>query len=75
MSPPAAISPTQRSAELAAPSTKQFPVKVDLGTGGLQTDALNGIFEGDWNSFKFAPIRESQVSRAMTRRYFKVCQL
>lgn len=27
-------------------------------------------FEGKWDSFKFAPIRESQVSRAMTRRYF-----
>jgi thiamine thiazole synthase len=25
----------------------------------------------DWNTFKFAPIRESQVSRAMTSRYFK----
>jgi len=25
---------------------------------------------GKWSSFKFAPIRESQVSRAMTRRYF-----
>jgi thiamine thiazole synthase len=24
----------------------------------------------DWDSFTFAPIRESQVSRAMTRRYF-----
>ncbi|KAB8349466.1 hypothetical protein FH972_023493 [Carpinus fangiana] len=26
---------------------------------------------GRWDDFKFAPIRESQVSRAMTRRYFK----
>ncbi|OUT23651.1 thiamine thiazole synthase [Pichia kudriavzevii] len=25
----------------------------------------------DWDTFKFAPIRESQVSRAMTSRYFK----
>lgn len=25
----------------------------------------------DWDTFKFAPIRESTVSRAMTRRYFK----
>lgn len=75
MSPPAAISPTQRTAQLATLSTKQFPVKVDLKNGGLQTDALNGIFEGDWESFKFDSIRESQVSRAMTRRYFKVSSL
>lgn len=27
-------------------------------------------FGGKWDSFKFAPIRESQVSRAMTKRYF-----
>jgi thiamine thiazole synthase len=26
--------------------------------------------ENHWESFTFAPIRESQVSRAMTRRYF-----
>lgn len=26
---------------------------------------------GKWDDFTFAPIRESQVSRAMTRRYFK----
>jgi len=72
MSPPAAISPTQRSAELVAPSSKkQLPVQADPGSKGFKTDALNGIFEGDWNSFKFDPIRESQVSRAMTRRYFK----
>lgn len=25
---------------------------------------------GNWDKFTFAPIRESQVSRAMTRRYF-----
>ncbi|KAF2834699.1 thiazole biosynthesis enzyme [Patellaria atrata CBS 101060] len=27
--------------------------------------------QGNWENFKFAPIRESQVSRAMTRAYFK----
>lgn len=27
-------------------------------------------FGEKWDTFKFAPIRESQVSRAMTRRYF-----
>lgn len=39
--------------------------------------ALNGKtktledFAGNWDTFNFNPIRESQVSRAMTRRYFK----
>lgn len=27
--------------------------------------------QGKWENFGFSPIRESQVSRAMTRRYFK----
>ncbi|QPG74623.1 Thiamine thiazole synthase [Brettanomyces nanus] len=32
-------------------------------------NATNAVF--DWPSFEFAPIRESEVSRAMTSRYFK----
>jgi len=38
--------------------------------------AANGVakslaeMENNWEAFTFAPIRESQVSRAMTRRYF-----
>ena len=39
------------------------------GHVGNQTKLLDD-FGGKWDSFKFAPIRESQVSRAMTRRYF-----
>lgn len=31
--------------------------------------ATSAVYE--WDTFKFAPIRESQVSRAMTRRYFQ----
>ncbi|VEU21583.1 DEKNAAC102460 [Brettanomyces naardenensis] len=33
------------------------------------SNATSAVF--DWDTFKFAPIRESQVSRAMTSRYFK----
>ncbi|CAK9439088.1 uncharacterized protein LODBEIA_P33120 [Lodderomyces beijingensis] len=37
----------------------------------LTTDAANGDVKfADWDNFKFAPIRESTVSRAMTKRYF-----
>ena len=35
-----------------------------------ENTALLDKFGDKWNDFKFAPIRESQVSRAMTRRYF-----
>jgi len=48
----------------------------DLKKSAIQNKAGSGEtkplaeFAGDWSSFSFKPIRESQVSRAMTRRYF-----
>jgi len=56
------------------------PALVDLKkTKAVQTQAVNGKAQaktidelfGKWDDFTFAPIRESQVSRAMTTRYFK----
>lgn len=41
----------------------------DIKLEGYQAKLLQD-FGGKWDNFKFAPIRESQVSRAMTRRYF-----
>jgi thiamine thiazole synthase len=58
MAPSATVSPTPRSAELAI-KTKH---------AGAQPTVEELM--GKWSDFKFAPIRESQVSRAMTRRYF-----
>ncbi|PHH59957.1 hypothetical protein CDD81_2356 [Ophiocordyceps australis] len=63
MSPPAAVSPTQPAVELAKGAT----VPSNMAQPSM---ALNDMM-GKWDSFKFAPIRESQVSRAMTRRYFE----
>ena len=40
------------------------------GNADAQTKLLSE-FAGKWDTFRFAPIRESTVSRAMTRRYFK----
>ncbi|KAI3402016.1 hypothetical protein diail_3990 [Diaporthe ilicicola] len=39
------------------------------GNTGINTKAIDGMM-GQWDSFAFSPIRESQVSRAMTSRYF-----
>ncbi|GKZ19861.1 thiamine metabolism-protein [Aspergillus brasiliensis] len=68
MSPPAAIFeptvvPTGIKSNVVVPESA--PV-----TGASQTKLLDH-FAGKWDNFKFAPIRESQVSRAMTRRYFQ----
>ncbi|KAL4983157.1 Thi4 family-domain-containing protein [Aspergillus falconensis] len=67
MSPPAAIFeptvvPTGIKGKVVLPETTI--------ADGSQTKLLDH-FGGRWNDFKFAPIRESQVSRAMTRRYFQ----
>ncbi|KIW29175.1 thiamine thiazole synthase, variant 3 [Cladophialophora immunda] len=43
--------------------------KVALTASGEHNSLLEQ-FGDKWEGFKFAPIRESQVSRAMTRRYF-----
>ncbi|KAK4124607.1 Thi4-domain-containing protein [Parathielavia appendiculata] len=66
---PGAISPAQQHAQLASASKKaKDATAVAEGTGGL-TKPLADLM-GNWDRFSFAPIRESTVSRAMTRRYF-----
>ncbi|KAL2870974.1 thiamine thiazole synthase [Aspergillus lucknowensis] len=68
MSPPAAIfestaAPTGIKGKVVVPET--------LNVEGASQTKLLDHFGGKWDEFKFAPIRESQVSRAMTRRYFQ----
>jgi thiamine thiazole synthase len=69
MAPPAATF-TEPAAPLdgvplkAGFDLKTFPI---IGTKSKTLDKLAEKWE---QGFKFAPIRESQVSRAMTRRYF-----
>ncbi|KAF2684078.1 Thi4-domain-containing protein [Lentithecium fluviatile CBS 122367] len=68
MSPPAA----SFESPIAISNGNGLSVKKDLAV----KPAVNGQaktlaqMENQWESFTFAPIRESQVSRAMTRRYF-----
>jgi thiamine thiazole synthase len=69
MSPPAA------TLDMPVASHSTSNVKKDLADKPA-TAAANGLaksladMENNWDAFTFAPIRESQVSRAMTRRYF-----
>ncbi|GES63519.1 thiazole biosynthesis enzyme [Aspergillus terreus] len=70
MSPPAAmfeptVAPTGIKGKVVVPESA--PVQVE----GVSKTALLDHFGNKWDDFKFAPIRESQVSRAMTRRYFQ----
>jgi thiamine thiazole synthase len=71
MSPPAAIfeSPAPANLGSGVELKKNLAVKVaSVGQDGQAKTVAD--FEKNWDSFMFAPIRESQVSRAMTRRYF-----
>jgi len=61
---PSAVSPAQQHARLAFASKKA--VAADDHASGL-TKPLADMM-GQWDNFSFAPIRESTVSRAMTRR-------
>lgn len=48
----------------------QAPLKTDRAVR-MSSEAANAdVSFADWEKFSFAPIRESTVSRAMTRRYF-----
>jgi cysteine-dependent adenosine diphosphate thiazole synthase len=75
MAPPSATYPVEVDAPVMTKSLKDLPIqngKVTLQTNGSGVDTkLLDTFAGKWDSFAFDPIRESQVSRAMTRRYFK----
>ncbi|KAK6455685.1 Thi4 family-domain-containing protein [Scheffersomyces xylosifermentans] len=64
MIPPTLLDTTPVNLNLPKTSHKQNVIKVT-------SDAANADVKfADWENFKFAPIRESTVSRAMTRRYF-----
>ncbi|KAF2144394.1 uncharacterized protein K452DRAFT_356603 [Aplosporella prunicola CBS 121167] len=71
MSPPIATFPSTTEAPSAPTVTKALPTKgAAPAVQGSMTKSVDEM-AGQWETFKFAPIRESQVSRAMTRRYFK----
>lgn len=71
MIPPVAISPPTRNAEISVNKASKLAVgSLPPVTGGRSKVTIDDM-EGQWDNFTFAPIRESQVSRAMTKRYFQ----
>jgi len=66
MSPPAAIY------EVPVATANDMGIKKDLAVKTAVNSQAKTVaeLENNWETFTFAPIRESQVSRAMTRRYF-----
>ncbi|KAK2006673.1 Thi4 family protein [Colletotrichum eremochloae] len=68
MAPPAAISPVSNYAVPYTAGKTTKPADGHVAAAGAPAKVED--FFGKWDSFTFSPIRESQVSRAMTRRYF-----
>jgi thiamine thiazole synthase len=71
MSPPAAIFEPATAVPTGIKGKVNVPETVSTTLTGQGESKLLEQFGGKWDEFKFAPIRESQVSRAMTRRYFQ----
>lgn len=65
MSPPSAIYAESSPVRATLSSKKNLEDAVLNGKNKVLED-----FADNWDTFTFDPIRESQVSRAMTRRYF-----
>ena len=65
MAPPVATETAQ--------AVSSYPAKVVNGNGYVKLNGAKTLEDmvDKWETFKFEPIRESQVSRAMTRRYFQ----
>lgn len=51
-------------------TTETASSSVSLRGGEVQQSPITALMDRDWDAFEFRPIRESTVSRAMTRRYF-----
>ncbi|KAK4192254.1 putative mitochondrial thiazole biosynthetic enzyme precursor [Podospora australis] len=65
---PSAVTPPQKPATLVTHPLKGAAAALDADKAALSSP-LTAMFD-NWDSFAFSPIRESTVSRAMTRRYF-----
>jgi thiamine thiazole synthase len=70
MSPPSATLTEDVSVTANGMKAKLASKIPTLEENGVHCKLLQE-FAGKWDDFKFAPIRESQVSRAMTSRYFR----
>ena len=57
--------------DIVEPTTLPHKGGIPVGNGKLSANGGPYVAEGKWKDFSFEPIRESQVSRAMTRRYFQ----
>ncbi|KAI0484072.1 STI35 protein [Xylariaceae sp. FL0804] len=56
--------------QVVEPTTLPHKGGVPVGNGKNLAVGASQLAEGEWKDFSFQPIRESQVARAMARRYF-----
>ncbi|KAI1263924.1 Thi4-domain-containing protein [Xylariaceae sp. FL1019] len=56
--------------DVVEPTTLPHKGGVPIGSDNLAVRKPELVLDGKWKDFAFQPIRESQVARAMARRYF-----
>ncbi|EDO19174.1 hypothetical protein Kpol_1050p31 [Vanderwaltozyma polyspora DSM 70294] len=56
---------------MSATTTTTQQAQLQLSSGAINHALSEVVKTDDWSDFKFTPIRESTVSRAMTSRYFQ----
>ncbi|KAI0385474.1 STI35 protein [Hypomontagnella monticulosa] len=56
--------------EVVEPTTLPHKGGIPVGNGKIHANGDVQVLDGKWKEFSFHPIRESQVARAMVRRYF-----
>lgn len=56
--------------EIVEPAILPHKGGIPVGNGKIQANGDVQVADGKWKDFTFHPIRESQVARAMARRYF-----
>jgi cysteine-dependent adenosine diphosphate thiazole synthase len=56
--------------DVVEPSVLPHTGGIPVGSGKSVNGHAVAVEEGKWKDFTFQPIRESQVARAMSRRYF-----
>ncbi|KAI1481369.1 Thi4-domain-containing protein [Daldinia eschscholtzii] len=57
--------------EVVEPTTLPHKGGIPVGNGKVRANGDVQVLDVKWKEFSFEPIRESQVARAMYRRYFK----
>ncbi|KAI0136853.1 STI35 protein [Xylariales sp. AK1849] len=64
------MAPSAVTVDVVEPVTLPHKGSIPAGNGKVNGKSAAHVADGKWDGFSFEPIRESQIARAMARRYF-----